>query len=90
MLILQFMFNDVRLQQPSNVSGSNVVALFVIVRLVRVSQLTNTPAPIFVTLCGIVYFVSPFAINATSSPSMIRHLPSADAFEPLKIISVIP
>ena len=52
------------------------------VMLVRLLQPLNASSPMLVTLLGIVYSVIPFAMNILSSPSMIRHLPSSDAFAP--------
>ena len=50
--------------------------------LVRLLQPVNVSSPMLVTLSGMVYSVIPLAMNILSSPSMIRHLPSSDAFAP--------
>jgi hypothetical protein len=51
--------------------------------LVRLLQLENASSPIIVTLFGIVYSDIPAGAKATSSPLIIKHLPSLDANLPL-------
>ena len=50
--------------------------------LVNNAGITRDAMPMLVTLLGMVYSVIPCAMNILSSPSMIKHLPSSDAFAP--------
>ena len=61
-----------------------------IVMLVRLLQSSNASFPILVTLSGIVYSVTPPPIaNELSVPSIIKHLPSSDAYLPLNPVRLL-
>ena len=51
--------------------------------LFRLLQLLNAERSMLVTLLGIVYEVNPAGANAINLPSLIKHLPSLDAYLPL-------
>ena len=72
-----------RLLQSSNAASKMLFTLLGIVMLVRLLQPENAYSPMLVTISGIVYEVNPAWADAINSPSLIKHLPSLDAYLPL-------
>ena len=66
----------VRLLQFANALSPMLVTLSGIVMFVRLQHLSNASVLMLVTLFEIVYSFSPFESQYTSSPLIMKHLPS--------------